>query len=149
MHRFAMILFGASALFVSAGAVAQDAKLPEIPTPTAEKESVHRGRLLATDPAHPALKKPSKAHLVDLKKDTTYVIDLDSAFDNYLLLEGPDGKKLAEDDDGAGRNYNARITFSCPADAKYRVIATTFGDGTGVYVLTIAEKKVVEKKKKK
>jgi hypothetical protein len=81
-----------------------------------------------------------KVHLIPMKAGKTYIIDLKStAFDSYLRLEGPDGARLAEDDDGGG-NLNARISFVAPKDGMYRVIATTFGPGaTGDYTLVISE----------
>jgi thiol-disulfide isomerase/thioredoxin len=98
------------------------------------------GELTADHPKDEKRKAPYKVHKVNLVAGKTYAIDLRStSFDAYLRLDGPDGKKLAEDDDSGGR-LNARIVHKPAADGEYRVIATMFQPGKlGKYTLTVRE----------
>jgi hypothetical protein len=59
------------------------------------------------------------------------------AFDPYLLVTGPGGFTLANDDEeGAGESVNSRIVLQFPADGAYRVAVTSFRSGeTGPYRL--------------
>jgi hypothetical protein len=82
----------------------------------------------------------SKVHTFKMAAGKTYVIDMITRsgpqFDPYLRLEDPDGKMVAQDDDGGGFP-NARITFTAERGGDYKIIATTFGKGmTGKYLLT-------------
>ncbi len=67
-------------------------------------------------------------------------IDLTSSeFDSYLILLDPEGKKIAEDDDGGSGN-NARIIVTLPTSSTYRIIANTRKAGeTGNYTLSWRE----------
>jgi hypothetical protein len=59
--------------------------------------------------------------------------------DPYLYLLGPDGTKLAEDDDSLG-NFNAQIFWDAALDGTYRIVATTHnGKVLGPFKLTVAE----------
>lgn len=61
-------------------------------------------------------------------------------FDSYLVVTGPDGFTLANDDEaGAGDALHSRLVVELPADGAYRVAATTFRPGeTGRYRLSAA-----------
>jgi hypothetical protein len=73
--------------------------------------------------------KRHKMFLANLEKGKTYQIDMTSgAFDSYLYLESPDGKVLAQDDDGGGYP-SARIIYTATETGKFRVITTHFGGG--------------------
>jgi hypothetical protein len=50
----------------------------------------------------------------------------------------PAGKKLAEDDDGAG-DLNARLVFRAPENGVYQIVARSFNQGIGDYTLMIRE----------
>jgi|GEM_PF-7016696 len=56
------------------------------------------------------------------------------AFDPYLLLEGPDGRRLGEDDDG-GEGHGARLTVRLPAAGDYSIGVTSSLPATGGYTL--------------
>ncbi len=60
--------------------------------------------------------------------------------DTYLELLGPDGERIAEDDDG-GPALNSLIRgVSLPTDGDYTILVRTFNDaGDGGYELTLAE----------
>jgi serine protease Do len=98
------------------------------------------GKLEKKDTVSTTLKGFMKRHDVKLTGGVTYLIEmtaLPDTIDPYVIVEDSSGKKLAEDDDGAGFP-NARLTFRAPADGEYRVIATTFNPNeTGGYTLTV------------
>jgi hypothetical protein len=77
---------------------------------------------------------------VKMTAGKTYRIDLKSrAFDCYLYLHDPNGKKLDEDDDG-GDGLNSRITHKVEADGTYRIVASSLGMiGAGDFVLEVRE----------
>ena len=64
----------------------------------------------------------------------TIAIELSSdEFDAYLILVGPDGKKLAEADDGAG-GTNSLMIMTLPTSGTYTMVANTYKAGeTGQY----------------
>jgi hypothetical protein len=60
-------------------------------------------------------------------------------FDPYLLVTGPGGYNLSNDD-GEGLNLGSRLTFELPADGTYRVSATSFAPGAmGAYRIQSAQ----------
>jgi S1-C subfamily serine protease len=81
-----------------------------------------------------------KVHEFKMTGGKTYTIDLLSEeFDAFLRLEDNDGKKIAEDDDGAG-NWNSRIVHNANGDGVYRLIVTTFDGGqTGSYRIVVRQ----------
>lgn len=58
-------------------------------------------------------------------------------FDPYLVVNGPNGFSLANDDEeGGGESVNSRLVVELPADGAYQVAVTTFRPGeTGSYRL--------------
>ncbi|MBD2579544.1 trypsin-like peptidase domain-containing protein [Oscillatoria sp. FACHB-1406] len=55
--------------------------------------------------------------------------------DAYLLLVGPDGEEIAQDDDSGGGS-NARIVATLPEDGMYAIVANTYeSQETGSYQL--------------
>lgn len=63
------------------------------------------------------------------------------AFDPYLVVTGPQGFNLANDDEESGReeSLNSRLVFEVPADGTYRIAATSFRAGeVGAYRLSAA-----------
>jgi len=93
-----------------------------------------------TDPRDPVRRQSfAKFYSVKLEAGKRYQIDMMSDdLDSYLRLGDATGKQLAQDDD-SGDGRNARIVFHCPADGTYNISATTFGGGTGSFVLKVAE----------
>jgi hypothetical protein len=96
------------------------------------------GRLLPEDPRDRVRKQsPRKTYRLRMDAGMTYVIDLQSAdFDAFLRLEDASGNQVAEDDDGGG-GRNARIRYSPTRAGEYRIIATTYSGGSGVYNLHV------------
>ncbi len=66
--------------------------------------------------------------------------DADLRVDPYLVLVGPGGQSLAENDDG-GEGLNAQIIFTLPQDGAYTIVATRFrqaeGFSSGPYTLSL------------
>jgi hypothetical protein len=100
---------------------------------------------LTTDDPQDTVRMDShrKVHTFKMTAGKTYVIDMitrsGKEFDPFLRLEDPDGKQVAQDDDGGGFP-NARITFTAQRGGEYKIIATTFGKGmTGKYLLTVRQ----------
>lgn len=62
------------------------------------------------------------------------------AFDSYLVVTGPDGFNLSNDDDAGGNGaLHSRLVIELPADGRYRVSVTTFRPGEmGRYRLSAA-----------
>ena len=93
--------------------------------------------LTKDDPLDKVRQKHCRIYDVKMKMGATYVIDLTSKqFDAFLRLESAGGKQLAQDDDSGGGN-NARIRFTAPADNVYRIVATSFGTETGLFMLKV------------
>jgi WD40 repeat protein len=72
-----------------------------------------------------------------------YVIELSSGIANanidpVLRIEDKNGKVLAEDNDSGG-NRNARLVFTAPATALYRVVANNLTSNQAVFHLIITE----------
>ncbi len=64
-----------------------------------------------------------------------------SEFDSYLLVTGPGGFQIGNDDDPAGRagSLDSRLVLELPEDGAYRISATSFRPGaTGGYRLSAA-----------
>ena len=104
-----------------------------------------KARLTDDDPADPKIVgSVHKVHEIDFEAGKTYRIDMTSRkLDSYLRLEDPDGKTVAEDDDGGG-NFNARIVYKAKRTATYKIIATAMKNGirpdvTGSYRLTVRD----------
>jgi hypothetical protein len=121
------------------GAGAGPAGAIELPGPTAAKPAQSVGQLQMTDPNDPVRNRPAKLYTVELKAGKTYVLDLMSnQFDCFLRLENPEGKQLAQDDDG-GEGLNSRIRFQCTADGRYRIYAAALVNGQGQFTLIVTE----------
>ena len=92
------------------------------------------GTLREGDPAESGSYEQAWALTLGTGQDVT--IDLTSSdFDAYLFVTGPGLDPLLRDDDG-GDGCNARIAFTAPEAAEYRIIVTTFGSReAGDYML--------------
>src|SRR5262245_21671423 len=73
------------------------------------------------------------------KRGERLTIDLRSReFDPYVVLVGPQGTKVEENDDFDGDPNRALLSLELPEDGDYRVIVTSFEKGeTGAYNLRI------------
>ena len=97
----------------------------------------HEGNIERTDIKYEG--KIAKSYTVKFEKGSTYQIDHMAKFDAYLYLIGPDGRVLAQDDDG-GDGLNSRIIHKADATGDYRVIATSLGGSNiGAYTFQIRQ----------
>jgi hypothetical protein len=77
------------------------------------------------------------AYVFDGSAGESIVATMRASYDSYLMLIGPTGEVVAEDDDGAG-GTDARIRFTLPNSGEYRLLATAFDDNTrGAYSVNI------------
>jgi len=61
-----------------------------------------------------------------LEEGKGYQFDMKSkVVDSYLILQSPDGKEVAKDDDSGG-DRDARFTYKASATGKYKIIATHY-----------------------
>ncbi|QIG81129.1 pre-peptidase C-terminal domain-containing protein [Stakelama tenebrarum] len=62
---------------------------------------------------------------------------LSDDFDTYLMVRGP-GDFSQDNDDAVAGERNAAMRFTAPADGEYRVIVTSYAEGTtGAYQLSV------------
>jgi hypothetical protein len=116
------------------------------PIPMAKQPLLdEKGKTVANDPVyqHPGgggNRGPHKAFDVNFKAGQIYIITLDMAtqgqFDPYLLVEGPGGKVVAENDDG-GESLNSLIVFQPKRGGEHRLIAPGLGNRTGEFRLKV------------
>ena len=106
---------------------------------TEQGKATYTGNLDKDDPFYK--NKKHKLFTFRMEAGKTYQIDhMSGAFDAYLYLEDPDGKLLAEDDDG-GEGLNSRIIYKAEKTGNYRMIATSLsGRATGAFTLSVRQK---------
>ncbi len=99
----------------------------------------YKTSLFKTDPKYNG-QKIHKLFVIELEKGSTYQIDhVAPNFDAYLYLINPDGKVIAQDDDG-GEGLNSRIVQKIETSGKYRVVATSLGGSSvGPFTFTIRQ----------
>jgi thiol-disulfide isomerase/thioredoxin len=104
-----------------------------------------RGKLAESDDADPKIVgSVQKIHEIELEAGKTYRIDMTSrTLDSFLRLEDPNGKIVAEDDDGGGE-FNARIIYKAKRTGKHKIVATATKTGvrpeiTGRYRLVVVD----------
>lgn len=70
--------------------------------------------------------------------DRVSVIMVSEAVDAFLVLTGPDGAPIADNDDGAG-GTDSRVEATLPSTGTYTIWAGSIsGDATGAYTLTLS-----------
>ncbi len=63
-----------------------------------------------------------------------------SDFDSFLLVTGPEGFNLINDDEEGGEGLDSRLIVELPSDGAYRISVTSFRPGeTGAYRLSVGE----------
>jgi thiol-disulfide isomerase/thioredoxin len=157
-HIFALSfgLFAGALLLAGARSGAGEKKAEN--SPPAAKGLRVEGKLTEDDPRDKIHKRSyAKTYPFEMKAGRGYKIEMISKEDDpaavdprnnpakldpFLRLEGPDGRNVAFDDDGAGYP-NARILHQAEKDGTYKIIATTFAkDQTGQFLLTATETKL-------
>lgn len=101
-------------------------------------DETHQGTLTDSSERLPDDNSPFDSYEFEAGSGWTVTIDMMSTeFDTYLLLEGPGGVRVAQDDDG-GEGTNARISYTTTASGTHKVIANSYSDsGRGAYTLRI------------
>ena len=92
------------------------------------------------DPAHDELAKPVpfEASAGDEVTITQASALHESGFDTYLVLEGPSGSVVAENDDGDGIGRNSRISMTLTESGEYTIWAgSVSGSDTGPFRLAL------------
>jgi len=104
-----------------------------------------KGKTTPTDPVyqHPnggGNRAPYKAYTVNLKAGQVYIMTLQMTqqgeYDPYILLEGPGGKVVAENDDD-GMSLNSLLVYQPKRSGEYRIIASGLGNRTGGFHLKV------------
>ncbi|HTU13194.1 MAG TPA: caspase family protein [Allosphingosinicella sp.] len=95
------------------------------------------GELSANDPQRRSGKFEDVYVLQGRRGERVDLRLLSSEFDPYLVVNGPSGFSLSNDDEeGAGESVNSRLVMQFPEDGAYRVSVTSFRAGeTGNYRL--------------
>lgn len=99
-----------------------------------------QGQLTRDSATLPADDSYYDAYSFEGSKGQQVVVEMNSAnLDAYLILLSPQGRDLAQDDDGGGAT-NARLVFTLPEDGTYTVLANSYASRqTGSYDLRLAE----------
>jgi hypothetical protein len=116
-------------------ASAQQGRAPRPPAPLVIGQSVE-GELSPVDHQRPS-GKYEDAFRIDGRRGQRIELRLSSDhFDPHLLVTGPGGFQLSNDDEGRGQSVASRLVIELPADGVYRVSATSFSPGAmGAYRL--------------
>ena len=109
---------------------------PVIDLPLAVGEAVE-GELAAGDGSWVPRQTYADGYSFEASRGQRVVLDLTSgSLDSYLLLLGPDGIPIAENDD-VGDQLDSRITVRLPGDGLYRAIVTSYSLSEGAYTLSL------------
>jgi hypothetical protein len=86
-------------------------------------------------------KRSRKVHLVQLRSDKNYLIDLESTdFDPILRVETEAANPVVNNDDVNPNNRNARLVFTPEQDAIYKLVVNSFDPRkNGAYSLNVRE----------
>ncbi len=110
-----------------------------------KKDSLTKDDPTMPSPSDKAQQSHFKRYSYRMKAGHTYTVDLISSdksgtkLDTYLRFENPEGKLIAEDDDGGGFPHS-RIVHKVLKDGDYRIVATSFeADQTSPFTLKIFE----------
>jgi S1-C subfamily serine protease len=98
------------------------------------------GRLTRDSGVLPADDSYYNAYSFEGRRGQRVIVEMSSTnVDSYLILLSPQGRDLAQDDDGGG-GQNARLEFTLPEDGTYTVLANSYGPReTGTYDLRVAQ----------
>jgi hypothetical protein len=135
MKRIGLGLAAAAAFALSSSAIGQESGAP---TPRALAAGQDLTGDLSVNDAQRRSGKYEDVYTVQARRGERLDLRLLSEdFDPILLVNGPDGFSLSNDDEeGGGESTDSRLVVQFPADGVYRVSATTFRAGeTGRYRL--------------
>jgi len=97
------------------------------------------GALVAGGAVLPSDKSLYREYTFEGRAGQSVAISLESRdFDPYVALFGPNGRLVAENDDGSDSTKNAFLSVTLPATGRYRVIVNAYdASGRGRYTLTV------------
>ena len=127
------MILAAAALLAAPSAYGQD--VPPPPRPIALGQTI--AGELSTNDAQRRSGKFEDVYTIEGHRGQRVQLDLSSdAFNSYLVVTGPEGFNLANDDQDGGDTLNSRIVLQFPSEGAYRVAVTSFRPGeTGAYRL--------------
>ena len=136
MTRFAFVL-----VLALAGSLASAQPREAAPAGSIAVGQSVSGELSSND-AQRRSGKYEDVYILEGRRGARVDLSLNSdAFDAYLVVTGPEGFNLSNDDDpgGASGALHSRLVMELPSDGRYRVAVTTFRAGeTGAYRLSAA-----------
>ncbi len=136
MFRFRLIVVAAMMAWVTPAAPAQDA-----PPPAA----IASGQSVSGELADGDTRRRSGKYedVYVLQGHAGQRVDLrlaSSDFDSLLVVTGPDGFNVVNDDEEGAEGLDSRLTVELPANGAYRIAVTSFRPGeTGAYRLSAGE----------
>jgi len=138
------VVMAAAALLAAYGCAARPAASPYPATYTLPgtvgqimKGQSVAGQLSLTDPRLSDNSVYQAWTYIGTKGERIQVDVMSASFDAYAIIEDATGTVLARDDDSGG-GTNARVIFVVPAAGAYRVIASTYRQGSyGPYTLAV------------
>jgi hypothetical protein len=127
-------LLAAATFALSPAAIGQDST--PAPRPLAVGQSVN-GELSQSDNQRRSGKYEDVYLIQGRQGERVDLRLLSDAFDPYLVVNGPGGFSMSNDDEeGQSESTNSRLVLQLPADGTYRVSVTSFRSGeTGAYRL--------------
>ena len=107
--------------------------------PTTVFDHTYEGELTENDPRHPNDNSPIDDYFFTSPAGATISLTLSSsAFDPYLILLGPEGRVIQQNDDSGPGDMTSRIERVAESEGAYRVVANTArASGRGPYRLHI------------
>jgi hypothetical protein len=99
-----------------------------------------QGEIVDGGPDDPVYGDLSARHTFRGDRGDRVVVEMESSsFDTYLIIIGPSGNTIAEDDDG-GFDTNSRVRFTLRQTGVHAIWAGSFtGTRTGSYTLTLSK----------
>ena len=95
------------------------------------------GEFSPTDPVDDYRGNPADTYIYAGEANSGIRVSLGSDIaDTYLVVRDPYGNVVAYDDDGGG-NLDSLVELRLSVSGEYRIVATTFGDANGPYVLEL------------
>lgn len=138
MRAAALLIATAISLSLSLPAAAQPNRPARPILPLAAGQS-HSGELTPLDTQRRSGKYEDVFRIDGRRGQRLELILSSDDFDPYLVVTGPGGYVMSNDDDGRSQTLNSRLVIELPEDGSYRVSATSFSPGAmGAYRLAAA-----------
>ncbi len=97
------------------------------------------GELLITDAYSTTRSGPADFYSIELGAGQGATVTLSSEeFDAYLMVFGPAGETVTQDDDGAG-NLDSRASFRADRAGIYTIVGSAYSSETGAYSMAVTE----------